>query len=142
MDIALTDTKTTDVTLTEMAADKLGGILDQKGLRESHALRVFVKGGGCGGMQYGMTFDDDIQEADQVFEQFGLRVVVDPTSFLYVGGSSIDYIDNLLGGGFHIENPNAVSSCGCGSSFRTNGAPAGAAAGAGCGSGSGSGCGH
>ncbi|MYH61798.1 MAG: iron-sulfur cluster assembly accessory protein, partial [Caldilineaceae bacterium SB0675_bin_29] len=64
--------------------------------------------------------------------------VVDPRSFFYVGGSSIDYIDNLMGGGFHIENPNAVSSCGCGSSFRTSGAPAGAAAGAGCGSG----CGH
>ncbi|MDE0143123.1 MAG: iron-sulfur cluster insertion protein ErpA [Caldilineaceae bacterium] len=139
MDITLTDTATQEITLTATAAEKLGGILDQKGLRESHALRVFVKGGGCGGMQYGMTFDDDIQDADQVFEQFGLRVVVDPTSFFYVGGSSIDYIDNLMGGGFHIENPNAVSSCGCGSSFRTNGAPAGAAAGAGCGSG---GCGH
>ena len=105
MDISLTDTATKDITLTETAADKLGGILDQKGLRASHALRVFVKGGGCGGMQYGMTFDDDIQEADQVFEQFGLRVVVDPTSFFYVGGASIDYIDNLMGGGFHIENP-------------------------------------
>lgn len=139
MDITLTDTSTKVVTLTEMAAEKLGGILEQKGLRESHALRVFVKGGGCGGMQYGMTFDDDIQEADQVFEQFGLRVVIDPTSFLYVGGSSIDYIDNLMGGGFHIENPNAASSCGCGSSFRTNGAPEGAAAGGGCGSG---GCAH
>ena len=131
MDITLTDTKTTTITLTEVAAEKLGGILDQKGLRETHALRVFVKGGGCGGMQYGMTFDDDIQESDQVFEQHDLRVVIDPTSFFYVGGSSIDYIDNLMGGGFHIENPNASSTCGCGSSFRTNGA----AAGGGCGSG-------
>ncbi len=137
MDIALTDTKTTSVTLTAMAAEKLGGILEQKGLIETHALRVFVKGGGCGGMQYGMTFDDDIQDSDQVFEQHGLRVVIDPTSFFYVGGSSIDYIDNLMGGGFHIENPNAASTCGCGSSFRTNGAEAGAAAGGGCGSGSG-----
>ena len=142
MDIALADTKTTVVTLTENAAEKLGGILEQKGLRESHALRVFVKGGGCGGMQYGMTFDDDIQDADQVFEQYGLRVVIDPTSFFYVGGASIDYIDNLMGGGFHIENPNATSSCGCGSSFRTNGDEAGAAAGAGAGAGCGSGCGH
>ena len=135
MDIALTDTTTTAITLTEVAASKLGGILEQKGLRETHALRVFVKGGGCGGMQYGMTFDDDIQEADQVFEQYGLRVIVDPTSFVYVGGASIDYIDNLMGGGFHIENPNAVSSCGCGSSFRTNGAAAAAGTGAGCGRG-------
>ena len=135
MDIALADTKTTSITLTTMAVEKLGGILDQKGLRESHALRVFVKGGGCGGMQYGMTFDDDIQAADQVFEQHGLRVVVDPTSYFYVGGASIDYIDNLMGGGFHIENPNATSTCGCGSSFRTNGEQADAAAGGGCGSG-------
>ena len=137
MDIALADTKTTSITLTTMAVEKLGGILDQKGLRASHALRVFVKGGGCGGMQYGMTFDDDIQAADQVFEQHGLRVVVDPTSYFYVGGASIDYIDNLMGGGFHIENPNATSTCGCGSSFRTNGeqADAAAAAGGGCGSG-------
>lgn len=137
MDIALTDTKTSTVTLTDIAAEKLGGILEQKGLKESHALRVFVKGGGCGGMQYGMTFDDDIQDSDQVFEQHGLRVVVDPTSFFYVDGASIDYIDNLMGGGFHIDNPNAVSTCGCGSSFRTAGAPAGAAAGAGCGGGCG-----
>lgn len=107
------------ISLTEGAVEKLGGILEQKGMKETHALRVFVKGGGCGGMQYGMTFDDEIREDDEVYENGGLRVVVDPTSLFYVDGSSIDYVDNLMGGGFHIENPNAVSSCGCGSSFRT-----------------------
>lgn len=107
------------ITVTPAAAEKLGGILDQKGLRQTHGLRVFVKGGGCGGMQYGMTFDENAREGDEVYEQNGLRVIVDPTSLFYISGANIDYIDNLMGGGFHIDNPNAVSSCGCGSSFRT-----------------------
>ena len=108
----------TGITLTAAAAEKLGGVMESKGVKESHALRVFVKGGGCGGMQYGMTFDTP-REGDEVFEQHGLRVIVDPTSMFYINGANIDYIDNLMGGGFHIENPNATSSCGCGSSFRT-----------------------
>jgi iron-sulfur cluster assembly accessory protein len=107
------------ITLTPSAAEKLGGIMEQKGVKESHALRVFVKGGGCGGMQYGMTFDDNVREDDNVWEQHGLRLVVDGTSLFYVDGANIDYIDNLMGGGFHIDNPQATSSCGCGSSFRT-----------------------
>ena len=136
MEMVLTQTQNA-ITLTETAAQKLGVILDQKGVKDTHALRVFVKGGGCGGMQYGMTFDDNVQDSDEVYTQFGMRVVVDPTSMFYINGASIDYIDNLMGGGFHIENPNATSSCGCGSSFRTAGTPE-AAAGGGCGSG----CGH
>jgi len=107
------------VVLTESAAEKLGGILDQKGLADTHGLRVFVKGGGCGGMQYGMTFDEGSREDDMVFETHGMRVIVDPTSLFYIQGANIDYVENLMGGGFHIDNPNAVSSCGCGSSFRT-----------------------
>jgi iron-sulfur cluster assembly protein len=107
------------ITLTATAADKLGGIMEQKGMKDSHALRVFVKGGGCGGMQYGMTFDT-ARDEDEVYEQHGMKVLVDPTSMFYIEGASIDYIDNLMGGGFHIENPQAVSSCGCGSSFRTS----------------------
>ncbi|MEZ4860417.1 MAG: iron-sulfur cluster insertion protein ErpA [Caldilineaceae bacterium] len=107
------------ITLTGSAAEKLGGILEQKGIKETHGLRVFVKGGGCGGMQYGMTFDEGGREDDLVFEQHGLRVLVDPTSLFYIDGANIDYVENLMGGGFHIDNPNAVSSCGCGSSFRT-----------------------
>lgn len=106
------------VSLTPAAAEKLSGIMSQKGLAETHALRVFVKGGGCGGMQYGMTFDE-AREGDEVYEQHGLRVVVDATSLFYIDGSNIDYVDNLMGGGFHIDNPQAVSACGCGSSFRT-----------------------
>ncbi len=107
------------INITANAAEKLSAILDQKGMKESHALRVFVKGGGCGGMQYGMTFDDVTREGDETYEQHGLRVIVDPTSLFYIDGSNIDYVDNLMGGGFHIDNPQAVSACGCGSSFRT-----------------------
>jgi iron-sulfur cluster assembly protein len=106
------------VNLTPAAAEKLSGIMTQKGMADTHALRVFVKGGGCGGMQYGMTFDET-REGDEVYEQHGLRVIVDATSLFYIDGANIDYVDNLMGGGFHIDNPQAVSACGCGSSFRT-----------------------
>jgi iron-sulfur cluster assembly protein len=106
------------VNLTPTAAEKLSGIMSQKGMVDSHALRVFVKGGGCGGMQYGMTFDE-AREGDEVYEQHGLRVIVDSTSLFYIDGANIDYVDNLMGGGFHIDNPQATSACGCGSSFRT-----------------------
>jgi iron-sulfur cluster assembly protein len=106
------------ITLSETAAGKLAGVMQEKGLDNEHALRVFVKGGGCGGMQYGMTFDQ-AREGDEVYEQHGLRVLVDSTSLFYIEGATIDYVDNLMGGGFHIDNPQATSSCGCGSSFRT-----------------------
>ncbi|NOZ49424.1 MAG: iron-sulfur cluster assembly accessory protein [Chloroflexi bacterium] len=109
------------VVLTEAAAAKIRTILDEKGLAETHALRVFVQGGGCGGMQYGMTFEDNPREDDEIYDQFEIRIIVDPTSLFYLNGAHIDWVDSPMGGGFNIENPNAVSSCGCGSgsSFRT-----------------------
>ncbi len=114
------ETTTTDsVVLTQSAASKLSGILMEKGMAGTHGLRVFVQGGGCGGMQYGMTFENTQRPGDEVYEHHGLRVFVDPTSLFYINGARIDYIDSLMGGGFHIENPQATSSCGCGSSFRT-----------------------
>jgi iron-sulfur cluster assembly protein len=125
--------ETAAITLTETAADKLSAIMDEKGVRETHGLRVFVSGGGCSGLQYGMTFDSDPRPVDLVLDQHGLRVIIDPQSLRYMEGSSIDYVDSLMGGGFHIENPNAVASCGCGQSFR---AKDGSASGGGC-----SGCG-
>lgn len=106
------------VNLTPAAAEKLSGIMTQKGMADSHSLRVFVKGGGCGGMQYGMTFDE-ARDGDEVYEQHGMRIIVDSTSLFYIDGANIDYVDNLMGGGFHIDNPQATSACGCGSSFRT-----------------------
>ena len=111
---------TTGVILTESAAHKLQEVLQQKGVADTHALRVFVQGGGCGGMQYGMTFDNNPREDDEVSEQFGVKIIVDPISLFYVNGARIDYVDSLMGGGFAIENPNATSSCGCGNSFRTS----------------------
>ncbi len=121
------------VRLTPMAADKLRTILQEKNLPE-HGLRVFVAGGGCSGLQYGMAFEGNQREMDTVVEMYGLKVYVDPVSLDYLYGSSIDYVDGLMGAGFRIENPNAVAACGCGSSFRTKDsgeAPAGDSCGCG-----------
>ncbi len=107
------------ITLTTTAADKLQKVMQEKGL-ENHALRVFVSGGGCSGLSYGMTFAEGPEIGDQIFETSSVKVVVDPGSIQYLNGAEIDYIDSLMGGGFRIENPNAVRSCACGSSFQTS----------------------
>ena len=137
----MTDTISTLVTITNEAGTRLHNLMAEKNLGSEYALRVFVAGGGCSGLQYGMTFDDQARDGDTEFEQAGLRVLVDPMSAQYIGGANIDYVDSLMGGGFKIDNPNAVASCGCGSSFRPKGEEGGeghAHAGGGCGSG---GCG-
>ncbi len=85
---------------------------------EGHALRVFVAGGGCSGLQYGMTFDNESFPGDTEFETNGMMVRVDSQSAQYMNGANIDFLDSMMGGGFKIDNPNAASSCGCGSSFR------------------------
>ena len=103
--------ETTTVTLTETAAGKLIGIMNEKGLAETHGLRVFVSGGGCSGLQYGMTFDADPGAGDLVLERRGLRVIIDPQSLRYMEGASIDYVDSPAGGGFHIENPRRAATC-------------------------------
>ena len=121
------------VTLTESAANKLRSIMAEKNLA-TYGLRVFIAGGGCGGLQYGMTFDNNPSDVDMVFEQYGMRVIVDPRSVEYLAGASIDYVDTLMGGGFQIENPNAASTCGCGQSFRTKNEGAAAGGSAACGS--------
>ncbi len=121
------------ITLTQTAAEKLLAVMEEKGVRETHGLRVFVSGGGCSGLQYGMAFDNTPRPVDTVFQEHGLRVIIDPQSLRYMAGSSIDYVDSLMGGGFHIENPNAVASCGCGHSVRAKeGAGAEGAACGGC----------
>lgn len=106
------------VQLTPLAAERLQKILIEKNL-PNHGLRVFVAGGGCSGMQYGMAFEGTARDQDSVFQSSGVTLYVDPISRDYLTGASIDFVDNLMGGGFRIENPNAVSTCGCGSSFRT-----------------------
>jgi iron-sulfur cluster assembly protein len=102
------------ITLTPAAAEKLGVLMEEKGVRETHGLRVFIRAGGCSGFQYGMTFDSSPRPIDHVFEEHGLRVIVDPQSLQYMSGASIDWVDDPEGAGFHIENPNMVSSCGSG----------------------------
>jgi iron-sulfur cluster assembly protein len=109
---------TTGVTLSERAAEEIRGLLERQGKAEA-ALRVFVSGGGCSGLNYGMAIDDSIEEGDFVYNCHGVKVVVDPLSINYIKGASVDYVEDVMGGGFKIENPNAVRSCGCGSSFST-----------------------
>ena len=121
----------TVLTVTPAATDTIRNLLEQRSI-PNHVLRVFVAGGGCSGMQYGMAFEEAPQEFDQVIEQDGIRLVVDPTSLMYLQGATIDFVDSLMGGGFRIDNPNAVSTCGCGHSFRT--ADQAGAEGDGCGS--------
>ncbi len=122
------------VTLTESAAEQIIGLLEREGKTDA-ALRVFVSGGGCSGLNYGMAIDENVEEGDVVFSSFGVKVVVDPLSINYIRGASVDYVEDVMGGGFKIDNPNATKSCGCGSSFSTEDAPEGG--GGGCGSGCG-----
>jgi iron-sulfur cluster assembly protein len=114
------ETGPTLVTLTARATDKLKEIL-VKQERQDLALRVYVTPGGCSGFSYGMTFADAIEDGDSVVEQDGVRVVVDPMSAMYLKGAEVDFVDALMGGGFALRNPNAVSTCGCGQSFKTEG---------------------
>jgi iron-sulfur cluster assembly protein len=126
--------ETTTVLVTEQAAKVVADLLVAKNVPD-YGLRVFVSGGGCSGMQYGMALEAEARAYDNVIESHGIKIFIDPTSMMYVDGATIDYEDSLMGGGFKIENPNAVSSCGCGHSFKTeDGAEAqGAACGSGCG---------
>jgi len=106
------------ITLTETAVKELKRVVAKQG-REDMALRVFVSPGGCSGMNYGMAFEDEPQDGDQGIEQDGVTVWVDEMSLMHLAGSEIDYVDQLMGGGFSIHNPNAVKSCACGHSFDT-----------------------
>jgi iron-sulfur cluster assembly protein len=114
----LTLIETPLLSITPAAADKLLKLLAEKNIPH-YGLRVFVAGGGCSGMQYGMAFEQEARDFDSVVEQHGVKLFVDPTSAQYLADATIDYVDNLMGGGFRIENPNAVATCGCGHSFRT-----------------------
>ena len=116
-------TETAQITLTTAAAEAVQELLAKRELSDL-ALRVFVSGGGCSGFQYGMALEDNIRDTDIVTEQHGVRLVIDEISINYLNGATVDYIDEVMGSGFKIENPNAVSTCGCGSSFKTSGDPA------------------
>jgi iron-sulfur cluster assembly protein len=133
---AATIETTSAITLSERAAAEIKGLFEREGV-ENAALRVFVSGGGCSGLQYGMAIADELEEGDLELSQHGVRILVDSLSIQYISGASVDFVEDEMGGGFKIENPNAVRGCGCGSSFATEEGQAGG----GCGSGCGSGCG-
>lgn len=100
------------VSMTTSAVEKVRELLDQEG-DQSLGLRIFVAGGGCSGLQYGMTLDE-AQDGDVITEVEGIRLLVDEMSSGYITGSQVDYVDSLMGAGFTVNNPNAVSTCGCG----------------------------
>lgn len=110
------------ITLTEAAVRHLRTLIAEKG-DSTQGLRLFVEKGGCAGMQYGMSLDA-ANSGDETFDQGGVKVVIDPESLSYLRGSEIDYCDDLTGAGFRLKNPNAVRSCGCGTSFETADHPA------------------
>jgi len=101
---------------TTAAASKVAELIEEEA-NEELKLRVYVQGGGCSGFQYGFTFDEDQQEDDTAVDKDGVRLLVDPMSFQYLIGAKIDYKDDLDGARFIINNPNASTTCGCGSSF-------------------------
>ena len=106
----------TPLVFSESAANKVKQLIDEEGNPELK-LRVFVTGGGCSGFQYGFTFDEAINEDDTSLQKNGVTLLIDPMSLQYLGGAEIDYQEGAEGAQFVIKNPNATSTCGCGSSF-------------------------
>ncbi|WP_108648239.1 iron-sulfur cluster insertion protein ErpA [Polynucleobacter rarus] len=104
------------INFTESAADKVADLIAEEG-NPALKLRVFVQGGGCSGFQYGFTFDEDVNEDDTEFSKKGVTLLVDSMSFQYLVGAEIDYKEDINGSQFVIKNPNATTTCGCGSSF-------------------------
>jgi iron-sulfur cluster assembly accessory protein len=109
--------ETSILSITPAASEKVHELLKQEN-DPSLGLRIFVAGGGCSGLQYGMTIDET-QDGDTIILQGDFNVLVDEMSLGYINGSEVDYVDSLMGAGFTVNNPNAVSSCGCGHSFKT-----------------------
>jgi iron-sulfur cluster insertion protein len=108
------------INVSTMAAEKISELLAEEN-KTGSGLRVFVQGGGCSGFQYGLMIEEGGGSGDQVFESNGIRLFVDPVSVSYLKGAEVDFVDTVTGGGFTIRNPNATSTCGCGSSFNVEG---------------------
>jgi iron-sulfur cluster assembly accessory protein len=105
------------INVSEVAASKINELLTEEN-KGGSGLRVFVQGGGCSGFQYGLMIEENGQGAsDEVYESHGVKLFVDPISIRYLKGAEVDFVDTVTGGGFTIKNPNATSTCGCGSSF-------------------------
>src|SRR5512147_194358 len=111
-----TQETTTMINVSPMAAEKINELLAEEN-KTGSGLRVFVQGGGCSGFQYGLMIEESGGVGDQVFESNGVKLYVDPVSVSYLKGAEVDFVDTVTGGGFTIKNPNATSTCGCGSSF-------------------------
>lgn len=119
------------ITLTERAVVELKDLMESQS-KVGSALRVWVAGGGCSGLSYGMALDDsNPEDGDQVFESEGVKVYIDSLSLQHMEGASVDFVDDDFGGGFKIDNPNATGGCGCGKSFKTDDAQGAAASGCG-----------
>ncbi len=108
--------KEIQVTVTERAAQKIKEIIQNEG-NDKLALRIFITGGGCSGFRYGMALDENTYEDDLVITKNDVKIVIDQFSATFLNGSTIDYVENVMGSGFMIDNPNVVSTCGCGQSF-------------------------
>ena len=106
------------ITITTKAAEKVAEFMKQEGKNDLF-LRVYVSGGGCSGLSYGMGFEEKSEEDDRIIEQNGVKVLIDDYSQRYLKGANIDYIESLMGAGFKINNPNVTKSCSCGHSFST-----------------------
>lgn len=107
-----------ELTVTSSAVAVIKNLLQERNI-PNYSLRVFVTGGGCSGMQYGMSFEENPSEYDKVVAVDDVSLLIDPTSLVYLEGATIDFVDSLIGGGFRIDNPNAATTCGCGSSFKS-----------------------
>lgn len=105
------------ISVTDKAKERIVSLRQEGGHGAQHNIRVSVKGGGCSGLMYDLGFDDKINPADQVFEDKGIKILVDKKSLLYLLGTTLDFSDGLNGKGFQFINPNATRTCGCGESF-------------------------
>lgn len=105
------------LTVTQRAAEKVKEVMAKEN-KADVALRIFIAGGGCGGFRYGMALDEKANDGDQTVESNGVRLLIDKDSAQYLDGAEIDYVVNVMGEGFSVNNPNAVETCGCGQSFK------------------------
>jgi iron-sulfur cluster assembly protein len=106
-----------EITLTDKAATEIASIRSENSIPDAYYLRIGVKGGGCSGLTYSLGFDGEKRDTDEILDIKGVRILVDAKSLYYLDGTELDYTDGLNGKGFVFNNPNAVRSCGCGSSF-------------------------
>ena len=105
------------ITVTDIAREKIYELRSKEGKTDNHNIRVAVQGGGCSGLMYELEFDSEVREKDEVFEDKGVKILVDRKSLLYLLGTTLDFSDGLNGKGFQFINPNASRTCGCGESF-------------------------